>query len=78
MDSSPPTTPTKTQQQQEPPPHPQDTSPACQSAIRHTSSWQPSSLNRRLSWSKQDQKHALQMSGIEGVRSGHQGFTEKP
>ncbi|KAL7919414.1 hypothetical protein ACQKWADRAFT_301354 [Trichoderma austrokoningii] len=75
MDSSPPATPTKTQA----PPcsHPQDSSPACQSAIRHSSTWKPSSLDRRLSWSSQDQKHALQMSGLEGVRSGSQGFTER-
>ncbi|EHK20690.1 uncharacterized protein TRIVIDRAFT_111832 [Trichoderma virens Gv29-8] len=80
MDSSPPTTPTKTQQSQTQhyqSPYPQDSSPACRSAIQHTSSWKPSSLDRRLSWSSQDQKHALQMSGIEGVRSGHQGFTER-
>ncbi|KAL9468389.1 hypothetical protein ACSS6W_010083 [Trichoderma asperelloides] len=80
MDSSPPTSPTKTQPpqpQQSQPCHPQDCSPACQSAIRHSSTWKPSSLDRRLSWSSQDQKHALQMSGIDGVRSGHQGFTER-
>ncbi|KAL6812939.1 hypothetical protein GGI42DRAFT_313300 [Trichoderma sp. SZMC 28013] len=79
MDSSPPTTPTKTQnpQLEQSSPHPQDSSPACQSAIQHSSSWKPSSLDRRLSWSSQDQKHALQMSGIDGVQSGHQGFTEK-
>ncbi|KKP06415.1 hypothetical protein THAR02_01466 [Trichoderma harzianum] len=80
MDSSPPTTPTKAQQSQnlqQSSPHPQDSSPACQSAIKHSSSWKPSSLDRRLSWSSQDQKHALQMSGIDGVQSGHQGFTER-
>ncbi|KAM0514549.1 hypothetical protein ACHAPE_006845 [Trichoderma viride] len=75
MDSSPPQTPTKTQQPQSF--HPQDSSPACQSAIRHSSTWKPSSLNRRLSWSNQDQKHELQMSGIDGVTSGDQGFTER-
>ncbi|EHK46060.1 hypothetical protein TRIATDRAFT_299538 [Trichoderma atroviride IMI 206040] len=75
MSSSPPQTPTKTQQSQ--PFHPQDSSPACQSAIRHSSTWKPSSLNRRLSWNNQDQKHELQMSGIDGVRSGEQGFTER-
>lgn len=57
--------------------HPQDSSPACQSAIRHSSTWKPSSLDRRLSWSNQDQKHELQMSGIGGVTSGEQGFTER-
>ncbi|KAL7928290.1 hypothetical protein V8C35DRAFT_318552 [Trichoderma chlorosporum] len=77
MDSS-PTTPTKTQQQQQQQSSPsQDSSPACQSAIQHSSSWKPSSLDRRVSWSSQDQKHALQMSGIDGVQSGHQGFTER-
>ncbi|KAL7807962.1 hypothetical protein V8C44DRAFT_359958 [Trichoderma aethiopicum] len=62
-----------------PPHHAQLDSPACRSAIQHTSSWQPSSLDRRQSWSSQDQKHALQMSGVDldGVRSGHQGFTER-
>ncbi|KAK4069511.1 uncharacterized protein Triagg1_6935 [Trichoderma aggressivum f. europaeum] len=65
------------QLQEQSSPHPQDASPACQSAIKHSSSWKPSSLDRRLSWSSQDQKHALQMSGIDGVRSGHQGFTER-
>ncbi|KAL7941533.1 hypothetical protein V8C42DRAFT_334841 [Trichoderma barbatum] len=76
---SPPTTPTKSQQSpsQQSSPHSQDDSPACRSAIQHSSSWKPSSLDRRLSWSSQDQKHALQMSGIDGVRSGHQGFTER-
>ncbi|KAM0261537.1 hypothetical protein ACHAQJ_002221 [Trichoderma viride] len=74
MDSSPPVSPTKNQRPQS---HPQDSSPACQSAIQHSSTWKPSSLDRRLSWSNQDQKHALQMSGIDGVRSGHQGFTER-
>ncbi|KAK1244359.1 hypothetical protein MKX07_003158 [Trichoderma sp. CBMAI-0711] len=62
------------------PPHvAQLDSPACRSAIQHTSSWKPSSLDRRQSWSSQDQKHALQMSGIDldSVRSGHQGFTER-
>ncbi|PNP59110.1 hypothetical protein THARTR1_01358 [Trichoderma harzianum] len=83
MDSSPPTSPTQTQpssqnpQFQQSSSHPQDCSPACRSAIQHSSSWKPSSLDRRLSWSSQDQKHALQMNGIKGVRSGHQGFTER-
>ncbi|UNI16849.1 hypothetical protein JDV02_003245 [Purpureocillium takamizusanense] len=44
-------------------------------AMDHTNSWKPS-LDRRQSWSKEDQKHALQMSSLDGVKAGP-GFTEK-
>ncbi|KND92446.1 hypothetical protein TOPH_02925 [Tolypocladium ophioglossoides CBS 100239] len=44
-------------------------------AMDHTNSWTPS-LDRRQSWSKEDQKRALQMSAMDGVKTGP-GFTEK-
>ncbi|KAK2616908.1 hypothetical protein QQS21_000286 [Conoideocrella luteorostrata] len=40
-----------------------------------TNAWKPS-FDRRQSWSKEDQKHTLQMSAVEGVKTGP-GFTEK-
>ena len=43
--------------------------------LDHTNSWKPS-LDRRQSWSKEDQKHALQMSSLDGVKTGP-GFSEK-
>ncbi|CAG9973943.1 unnamed protein product [Clonostachys byssicola] len=42
--------------------HPTDTR-AAQHALEHTNSWTPK-LDRRQSWSKEDQKRALQMTGI--------------
>ncbi|VUC21745.1 unnamed protein product [Clonostachys rosea] len=42
--------------------HPTDTA-AAQHALEHTNSWTPK-LDRRQSWSKEDQKRALQMTGI--------------
>jgi type IV secretory pathway VirB10-like protein len=47
-----------------------------QRAMEHTIGWQPM-LNRRQSWSAQDQKRELQMSAIEAVTTGP-GFTERP
>jgi hypothetical protein len=47
-----------------------------QRAIQHTNSWQPK-FNRRQSWSKEDQKRALQMSAIDGITTGP-GFSERP
>jgi hypothetical protein len=44
--------------------------------ITSTNAWKPS-LDRRQSWSKEDQKHALHMSAMEDVKTGP-GFTEKP
>ncbi|PNY23465.1 Uncharacterized protein TCAP_06590, partial [Tolypocladium capitatum] len=44
-------------------------------AMDRANSWTPS-LDRRQSWSKEDQKRALQMSGIGAVKTGP-GFTEK-
>lgn len=45
-------------------------------AIDHTNAWKPA-LDRRQSWNKEDQKHALQMSAVAGANTGP-GFTEKP
>jgi hypothetical protein len=62
------------------PPPPTMTSPHMladgQRAMSHTNDWQPM-LNRRQSWSKEDQKRFLQMSGIGGVTTGP-GFSERP
>ncbi|KAF5128186.1 uncharacterized protein G6M90_00g070900 [Metarhizium brunneum] len=61
--------------------HPADPSSAASgeaAAARATSAadaWKPS-FDRRQSWSKEDQKHALQMRAVEGVKTGL-GFTEK-
>lgn len=44
-------------------------------AMDHTNSWTPS-LDRRQSWSKEDQKRACQMPAMDGVKTGP-GFTEK-
>ena len=53
--------------------------PASQSSQRERglaapSAWQPT-LDRRQSWNKQDQKHALQIRELQGKTA--QGFTEK-
>ncbi|KAH8662695.1 hypothetical protein BGZ61DRAFT_143995 [Ilyonectria robusta] len=42
-------------------------------AMRHTDSWTP--IERRQSWSREDQKHELQMTGIKDTEMGP-GFTE--
>ncbi|KYK61298.1 hypothetical protein DCS_02440 [Drechmeria coniospora] len=44
-------------------------------AMDHTISWQPS-MQRRQSWSKEDQKHQLQMSTMDTANKAP-GFTEK-
>ncbi|KAJ6444997.1 MFS multidrug transporter [Purpureocillium lavendulum] len=44
-------------------------------AMDHTNAWQPS-LDRRQSWSKEDQKHVLQMSSLDGAKTAP-GFSEK-
>jgi hypothetical protein len=43
--------------------------------MSHTNEWTPQ-FNRRQSWNKEDQKRELQMSGIEGVKTGP-GFSER-
>lgn len=42
--------------------------------MRSTSAWKPS-LDRRQSWNKEDQKRALQMTGVSNVKTGP-GFSE--
>ncbi|KAL2203416.1 hypothetical protein CC79DRAFT_1373560 [Sarocladium strictum] len=42
--------------------------------MQHCSSWKPR-FDRRQSWDQQDQKHALQMTGLQNVKEGP-GFTE--
>ena len=44
-------------------------------AMEATNSWKPS-INRRQSWSKEDQKHKLQMSRVGDVVIGP-GFSER-
>ncbi|KAH7146325.1 hypothetical protein EDB81DRAFT_794910 [Dactylonectria macrodidyma] len=44
-------------------------------AMRHTSSWTPM-FERRQSWSKEDQKHAMHMADIDSVKTGP-GFSER-
>ncbi|KAI9152151.1 hypothetical protein HJFPF1_09376 [Paramyrothecium foliicola] len=44
-------------------------------AIDSTNSWKPS-FERRQSWNKEDQKRALQMTGIDSVKTGP-GFSER-
>lgn len=53
---------------------------AARHAMEHAQSWKPS-LDRRQSWNKEDQKRALQMTGMEDAKSsggggGVGGFTE--
>ena len=48
--------------------------PAARHAMAHTDSWKPC-IDRRQSWSKEDQKRELQMSGI--ADGGGAGFTER-
>jgi hypothetical protein len=43
--------------------------------MSHVSSWKPA-FNRRQSWSKEEHKHALQMSRIDDVKTGP-GFSER-
>lgn len=45
-------------------------------AVAATASWKPN-LDRRQSWSKEDQKHQLHMSRVEDVRPGCPGFSER-
>ncbi|KAH7324711.1 hypothetical protein B0I35DRAFT_475937 [Stachybotrys elegans] len=52
-----------------------DDDAAASRAMNHTNSWKPS-FGRRQSWNKEDQKHALQMTGIDNVKTGP-GFTER-
>lgn len=42
--------------------------------MRNTSAWKPR-FDRRQSWSKEDQKHALQMTGLQDVKA-RPGFSE--
>lgn len=42
--------------------------------MRNTSAWKPR-FDRRQSWNKEDQKHDLQMTGLQDVKSGP-GFSE--
>ena len=44
-------------------------------AMDSTNSWKPS-FERRQSWNKEDQKRALQMTGIDNVKTGP-GFSER-
>jgi hypothetical protein len=44
-------------------------------AMSHTNDWKPS-FQRKQSWNKEDQKRALQMTGIDSVKTGP-GFTER-
>jgi len=46
-----------------------------QRGMSRVESWTPQ-FNRRQSWSKEEQKHALQMSRVEDVKTGP-GFTER-
>jgi hypothetical protein len=41
-----------------------------------TESWKPS-FNRRQSWSKEEHKHALQMTGIAQEADAGPGYTQK-
>lgn len=42
--------------------------------MRNTSSWKPR-FGRRQSWDKEEQKHALQMTGLQDVKACP-GFSE--
>ncbi|KAH7134628.1 hypothetical protein B0J13DRAFT_85767 [Dactylonectria estremocensis] len=44
-------------------------------AMRHTSRWTPI-FERRQSWSKEDQKHAMHLADIDSVKTGP-GFSER-
>ncbi|KEY69945.1 hypothetical protein S7711_06477 [Stachybotrys chartarum IBT 7711] len=48
---------------------------AADRAMSHTNEWKPS-FERRQSWNKEDQKRALQMTGIDRIKTGP-GFTER-
>jgi hypothetical protein len=43
--------------------------------MSHVEAWKPH-LDRRQSWSKEEHKHALQMSGVQDVKAGP-GFSER-
>ncbi|KAI1416844.1 hypothetical protein F5Y13DRAFT_101203 [Hypoxylon sp. FL1857] len=45
-------------------------------AMSRTNSWKPSSLARRHSYHQEDQKHALQMSGVQDIKECP-GFSER-
>ncbi|KAI1457969.1 hypothetical protein F4805DRAFT_457157 [Annulohypoxylon moriforme] len=45
-------------------------------AMSRTNSWKPSLLGRRQSYHQEDQKHALQMSGVQDIQECP-GFTER-
>ncbi|KAI0830984.1 hypothetical protein F5Y06DRAFT_281643 [Hypoxylon sp. FL0890] len=45
-------------------------------AMSRTNSWKPSPLARRHSYHQEDQKHVLQMSGVQDIQEGP-GFTER-
>lgn len=62
-----------------PPTSPQQLEKSAARAMSSTDSWKPSlGDSRRQSYHKEDQKHALQMSGItaSGI-SGERGFSEE-
>ncbi|KAI1134403.1 hypothetical protein F5Y05DRAFT_235375 [Hypoxylon sp. FL0543] len=45
-------------------------------AMSRTNSWQPSPLARRHSYHQEDQKHELQMTGVQNIQEGP-GFSER-
>ncbi|KAK8091178.1 hypothetical protein PG994_000683 [Apiospora phragmitis] len=45
-------------------------------AAKGAESWKPS-FARQQSFSKEEQKHELQMTGLGSVKAGGHGFTEK-
>ena len=51
------------------------TAAGAQRAMSSTQAWKPS-FGRRQSWSKEEQKHQLQMSKVGSVQEGP-GFTER-
>jgi hypothetical protein len=51
------------------------TDPGAARALDGANAWKPS-FERRQSWNKEDQKRALQMTGIDNVKTGP-GFSEK-
>lgn len=44
-------------------------------SMQNTSDWKPT-FDRRPSWSKEEHKHKLQMSAMDGSKQG-QGFTQQ-
>lgn len=49
---------------------------AARHAIEHTDSWKPH-VDRRQSWSKEDQKRSLQMTGMADGNGVGAGFSER-